>query len=174
MLRLLTALGVAAALDAAPAPHLAGDLADLAAPLHNGTRLHSTPPIWLTERFLSAEAVARVRTALPLVKEEEWFPCVNQQHEFASKRCYFLPVAGDAILEGAVRKVATPPTPCPPALARPAAPRRPHTRTPAPPIRWAPSSRSTSALCSRAASRSSATCPAPRPSTRTATRGALV
>jgi len=80
--------------------------ADLASPTASaaGTRLSSSPNIWLTHDFLSPAAVAHVVSKVPK-DESAYSPCIGQVDEFDSKRCTHVPVEGDEILEAAIAKV---------------------------------------------------------------------
>jgi len=82
-------------------PH-GSDLA--AAPNHPGTRLASSPPIWLQEDFFSNNHVQEVLSRIPK-EEAAWEPCVGQTKEFASKRCTMLPVKGDSFMDGMLNKI---------------------------------------------------------------------
>lgn len=81
-----------------------GDSADLARPAVEAERLSDSPNIWIARDFLSAATVAHMRSKVP-TDEGAYHPCIGQVEEFASKRCSFLPVQGDALLEAAVAQI---------------------------------------------------------------------
>lgn len=82
-----------------------GDAADLARPaVEAAERLSDAPNIWLARDFLSAATVAHMRSKVP-TDEGAYRPCIGQVEEFDSKRCAFLPVQGDALLEAAVAQI---------------------------------------------------------------------
>jgi len=84
---------------------LALSAADLAQPsVPAAQRLSSSPNIWLTHDFLSPATGAHMLSKVPK-DEAAYQPCIGQVDEFASKRCAFLPVEGDALLEAAVSKI---------------------------------------------------------------------
>lgn len=68
------------------------------------TRLSASPNIWLTHDFLSPAAVQHMLSKVPK-DEAAYEPCIGQVDEFKSKRCTFLPVKGDEILEAAIDKI---------------------------------------------------------------------
>jgi len=78
---------------------------DLAQPMtQTSQRLSASPNIHITHDFLSSAAVSHMLAKVPK-DEAAYAPCIGQVQEFASKRCTFLPVAGDEILEAAVAKI---------------------------------------------------------------------
>lgn len=82
-----------------------GGAADLARPaVEAAERLSDAPNIWLARDFLSAATVAHMRSKVP-TDEGAYRPCIGQVEEFDSKRCAFLPVQGDALLEAAVAQI---------------------------------------------------------------------
>ena len=82
--------------------------ADLARPVTQTPteRLSASPNIWLTHDFLSASAISHMVSKLPK-DEAAYSPCIGQVDEFASKRCTYLAVAGDEIMEAALAKIET-------------------------------------------------------------------
>ena len=68
------------------------------------TQLSSSPPIFLTKDFVSPAAVAHLRSKIPS-DEGAYEPCIGQVDEFASKRCTFLPAAGDEVVEAVLASV---------------------------------------------------------------------
>ena len=82
--------------------------ADLARPVTHAPaeRLSASPNIWLTHDFLSPSAISHMITKIPK-DEAAYSPCIGQVDEFASKRCTYLPVAGDEIMEAALAKMET-------------------------------------------------------------------
>ena len=82
-----------------------GEAADLARPaVEAAERLSDAPNIWLARDFLSEATVAHMRSKVP-TDEGAYQPCIGQVEEFDSKRCAFLPVQGDALLEAAVARI---------------------------------------------------------------------
>lgn len=82
-----------------------GDAADLARPaVEAAERLSDAPNIWIARDFLSPATVAHMRSKVP-TDEGAYRPCIGQVEEFDSKRCAFLPVQGDALLEAAVAQI---------------------------------------------------------------------
>ena len=82
-----------------------GDAADLARPaVEAAERLSDAPNIWIARDFLSAATVAHMRSKVPK-DEGAYHPCIGQVDEFDSKRCSFLPVEGDALLEAALAQI---------------------------------------------------------------------
>merc|ERR1719375_3033395 len=79
---------------------------DLARPMgaDGATRLSASPNIWLTHDFLSPQTVAHMIAKVPK-DEAAYSPCIGQVEEFDSKRCTFLPVEGDDVLEAVLAKV---------------------------------------------------------------------
>ena len=78
---------------------------DLAEPsAASAQRLSAQPNIWLTHDFLSSHAVEHLLSKVPK-EEAAYSPCIGQVDEFASKRCTFVPVRGDEILEAAIAKI---------------------------------------------------------------------
>ncbi|EOD38537.1 hypothetical protein EMIHUDRAFT_440051 [Emiliania huxleyi CCMP1516] len=77
---------------------------DLAQPTVPTERLSSSPDIWLTKGFLSPAEVKHLRTKVP-ADEAAYAPCIGQVDEFESKRCAFVPVAGDPLAEALVARL---------------------------------------------------------------------
>lgn len=77
---------------------------DLARPNSDAKRLSDSPNIWVTHDFLSPLTVAHMRSKVPK-DEAAYMPCIGQVDEFDSKRCTFLPIKGDALLEAALAKI---------------------------------------------------------------------
>jgi hypothetical protein len=84
---------------------LALSASDLARPgTMAATQLSSSPNIWMTDDFLSPATVQHMLSKVPK-DESAYMPCIGQVQEFASKRCTFLPVEGDDLLEAAITKI---------------------------------------------------------------------
>ena len=79
-------------------------LAKPSASVATTTQLASSPPIFLTKDFVSPAAVAHLRSKIPS-DEGAYEPCIGQVDEFASKRCTFLPAAGDEVVEAVLASV---------------------------------------------------------------------
>lgn len=99
MMALALALGALGAVSAA---------VDLARPSARETpsakQLSASPNIWLAPAFLTAEEVSHLRTRVP-VDESAYAPCIGQLDEFDSKKCTFVRVAGDSMLEGVATRL---------------------------------------------------------------------
>ena len=84
---------------------LSAVVSDLAAPAANDAiQLHAEPNIWLAHGFLSDSSVSHVLSRLPK-DESAYTPCIGQVEEYSSKRCTFLPVVGDSVIETVVAKI---------------------------------------------------------------------
>jgi len=84
---------------------LALSATDLARPdarvVPGATQLSADPAIWFSPALLSQEQLARIRAKVP-ADEAAYAPCIGQVDEFDSKKCTFVPVEGDVLLETAV------------------------------------------------------------------------
>ena len=68
------------------------------------TQLSSSPNIWLTHDFLSAETVKHMLSKIPK-EESAYTPCIGQVEEFDSKKCTYLPAQDDPVVEALLAKV---------------------------------------------------------------------
>lgn len=80
----------------------AKDLARPDAP--SSHQLSSSPCLWRTDDFITPASAAHLLSRIP-TDEAAFEPCLNQVHEFASKRCALLPVTGDKVTEALLTKL---------------------------------------------------------------------
>ena len=80
----------------------AKDLARPDAP--SSYQLSSSPCLWRTDDFITPASAAHLLSRIP-TDEAAFEPCLNQVHEFASKRCALLPVTGDKVTEALLTKL---------------------------------------------------------------------